>query len=43
VEVVVGYARTLGCMESNTKQCEELVSADSIMLRHQLFPSTFVL
>jgi hypothetical protein len=40
--MVVGYTHTLGCMESSTKQCEELASAGSGVLRPQLFPSGFV-
>jgi hypothetical protein len=43
MEVAAGYARTLGCMESSTKQCEELASADSTVLWPQLCPSAFVL
>jgi hypothetical protein len=41
--VAAGYARTLGHMESSTKQCEEHASVDSAVLRPQLFPSAFVL
>jgi hypothetical protein len=40
--VAVGCVHTLGCMESSTKQCEELASADFTVLRLQLFPSVFV-
>jgi hypothetical protein len=41
--VAVGCIRTLGCMESSTKQYEELASADSVVLQPQLFSSAFVL
>jgi hypothetical protein len=41
--VAINYARTMGCMESNTKQCEEHASADFTVLRPQLFPFSFVL
>jgi hypothetical protein len=40
---VVDCLRILGCMESNTKQCGGLASADSVALRLQQFPSTFEL
>jgi hypothetical protein len=40
--MVVGYTHTLGCMESSTKQCEELASAGSVVLWPRLFASIFV-
>jgi hypothetical protein len=40
--MAIGYTHTLGCMESSTKQCEELASTGSSVLRPQLFPSVFV-
>jgi hypothetical protein len=43
VELAVGCVRTLGCMESNTKQYEEPTSVDFVLLRLQLFPSAFEL
>jgi hypothetical protein len=39
----VGCGHILGCMESNTKQYEEPASADSVLLRLQLFSSAFEL
>jgi hypothetical protein len=40
---IVDYPRILGCMESNTKQCGGLVSADSIAPHLRQFPSAFEL
>ena len=40
---VVDYGHILGCMENNTKQCEGLASAGSILLRLWQFPSAFEL
>jgi hypothetical protein len=37
--MVVGYPHTLGYMGSSAKQCEELASVGSSMLRPQLVPS----
>jgi hypothetical protein len=37
--MAVGYPHTLGCMGNSTKQCEELASIGSGMLRPQLIPS----
>jgi hypothetical protein len=40
--MAVGYPHTLGYMGSSTKQCEELASVGSGVLRPQLFPFVFV-
>jgi hypothetical protein len=41
--VVVVCVHNVGCMESSTKQYEELALADSALLWLQLFPFAFVL
>ena len=41
--MAVGSPHTLECMGNNTKQYEELVSVDSVVLRPQLSPSISIL